>query len=111
MYNAEGLRASSFLNIRNLVCDIKKTLYKASRKFTFEQNDDILWANFCSEISPLLDRALSGSGIRGYKITQEETSIKGRLKAHIKIIPIEAAEDFDLTVEMTDSLETVTENA
>ena len=111
MWNTEGLTASSFLNIRNLVCDIKKELYRASRKFTFEQNDDILWANFKAEISGLLDRALSGSGVRGYNIEKIDTDIKGRLKAHVKIIPIEAVEDFDLTIEMADSLDVVIENA
>lgn len=111
MFNENGLSASSFLNIRNLVCDLKKVLYNASRKFTFEQNSDILWFNFSSEITPLLDRALSGSGIRGYKLTQEQTEVKGRLKARVRIIPIEAVEDFDLTVELTDSLTTVVENA
>ena len=111
MWNVEGLTASSFLNIRNLVCDIKKELYRASRKFTFEQNDDILWANFKAEISGLLDRALSGSGVRGYNIEKIDTDIKGRLKAHVKIIPIEAVEDFDLTIEMADSLDVVIENA
>ena len=107
---AGGLTASSFLNIRNLCCDIKKTLYRAARKYTFEQNNDILWINFCSEITPLLDRALSGNGIRGYRMTQITTNIKGRLKALIEITPIEAVEDFELTVAMEDSLEDITES-
>ena len=105
-----GLTASSLLNVRNLCCDIKKNLYRAARKYTFEQNNDILWVNFCSEISPLLDRALSGGGIRGYKLIKRPTNVKGRLSAVIKIIPIEAVEDFELTVEMVDSIETVTES-
>ena len=107
---AGGLTASSFLNIRNLVCDLKKALYKAARKYTFEQNTDILWINFCSEFYPLLDKAKSGGGIRKYKAERIDTDIKGRLKALIKITPIEAVEDFDLTVEMTDSLEELTES-
>ena len=107
--NNTGLTASSFLNIRNLCCDVKKTIYKAARKYTFEQNNDILWGNFCSEITPLLDKALSGNGIRGYRLIQRPTTVRGRLSAIIRIIPIEAVEDFDLTVEMTDSLETVSE--
>ena len=108
--NTAGLIASSFLNVRNLCCDIKKLLYRAAREFTFEQNSDILWSNFCARISPLLDKALSGNGIRGYKLIKEHTDRKGCLKARIKIIPIEAVEDFDLTLELTDSIENVTEN-
>lgn len=104
------LTASSFLNIRNLCCDIKKELYAAAREFTFEQNGDILWVNFSARIRPLLDKALSGGGIKGYKLIKEETNKRGRLKARVKIVPIEAVEDFDLTLEMTDSIETVDES-
>lgn len=105
-----GLTASSFLNIRNLCCDVKKELYAAAREFTFEQNGDILWVNFSARIRPLLDRALSGNGIRGYKLIKESSNKKGRLTAKIKIVPIEAVEDFDLTLELEDSIETVSES-
>ena len=44
-------------------------------------------------------------GIAGYKWIKEETSEKAKLKAILRIIPIEAIEDFDLTLELTDSLE------
>lgn len=101
----EGLRAGHFLNIRQLCCTIKKTLYRAARKFTFEPNSDTLWANFCAEIRPTLEKMRTGQGIRGYKIIRENTSQKAVLRATIKIVPIEAVEDFDLTVEMTDSIE------
>ncbi len=102
--NTNGLVASSFLNVRNLCCDIKKVLYDAARKFTFEQNTDILWFNFCAEIRPLLDKALSGNGIKGYKIIKDSTNVKGRLKARVKIVPIEAVEDFELTLELEDAI-------
>lgn len=107
---AGGLTASSFLNVRNLCCDVKKELYSAAREFTFEQNGDILWVNFSARIKPLLDKALSGNGIKGYKLIKEETNKKGRLKARIRIVAIEAVEDFDLTLEMTDNIESVEES-
>lgn len=99
-----GLVASSFLNIRQLCCSLKKTLYRAGRKFTFEPNSDVLWINFTNAITPLLEEMKSGQGIKGYTITQEATTAKATLKAKIRIIPIEAVEDFDLTVELTDSI-------
>jgi hypothetical protein len=104
-----GLTASSFLNIRNLCCDIKKTLYRASRRFRFDPNSDVLWINFKSAITPLLEKMKTGQGIRGYKIIKEKTAQKATLKARIRIIPIEPVEDFDLTVELNDSLLTVSE--
>ena len=100
-----GLRASHFLNIRQLCCTLKKVLYRAARKYAFEPNSDVLWTNFVAEIKPTLDKMRTGQGIRGYKIIREQTSQKAVLKATIKIVPIEAVEDFDLSIEMADSIE------
>lgn len=105
----DGLTAKDFLNVRQGISSIKKTLYTASRKLTFEQNSSVLWLNFKSEITPLLDRMKNSQGIEDYKITKVTTSEKATLKATIRIIPIEAVEYFDLTVELADSLSDVTE--
>lgn len=99
------LTASSFLNIRQLCCEIKKTLYRAARRFTFEPNSDALWYNFKGVISPLLDEMKANQGIKGYQIIKLKTGKKALLVAKIKIVPIEAVEDFDLTVELADSIE------
>ena len=52
---AQNLRASSFLNLRNLCSDIKKVVYTACKDLLFEQNSEILWINFKSRITPLLE--------------------------------------------------------
>lgn len=106
-----GLKASHFLNIRHLCCDLSKALYRASRKWTFEQNDDILWANYQAEIKPLLDKMKSGRGIRGYRIIKVATNKKATLKAKIRINPIEAVEDFYLDIELTDNLDVMVDVA
>ena len=98
------LTASSFLNIRQLCIDIKKTLYRAARRFTFEPNSDVLWINFKGAITPLLEEMKANQGIKGYQIIQLQTNKKALLVAKIKIVPIEAVEDFDLTVELNDSI-------
>ena len=99
------LTASSFLNIRQLCCSIKKTLYRAARAHTFEPNTDTLWFNFKGAITPLLERMKNNQGIKGYQVIKVHTNKKALLVAVIKIIPIEAVEDFDLTVELTDTIE------
>lgn len=101
------LTASSFLNVRNLCNDIKKTLYEAARKYTFEQNSNILWLNFKSEITPLLDKMVSGDGIESYVVERVETNAKARLAARVSITPINGVEDFELEVYLEDSLEVV----
>ena len=99
------LTASSFLNIRQLCIDIKKTLYRAARRFSFEPNSDALWVNFKGAITPLLEDMKANQGIKGYQVIKVNSNKKALLVARIKIVPIEAVEDFDLTVELADSIE------
>jgi hypothetical protein len=99
----EDLTAEHFLNIRQLCSTIKKQLYVACRRFTFDPNSDTLWINFVNAITPTLDEMKADQGIRDYKVVKEFTDKKATLKARIRIIPIEAVEDFDITVSLEDS--------
>lgn len=101
------LKATSFLNVRNLCSDIVKTLYAAARRYTFEQNSNTLWLNFKYQIQPLLDRMVSGNGIGAYTFEQLPTEAKARLRARITITPIEGVEDFELELCLEDSLEVI----
>lgn len=107
--NPKGLVATSFLNVRNMICSIKKVLYEAAREFTFEQNTNLLWTNFKAAVTPLLDRFVTSNGLESYSLRREEVTEKAKLKAIIKIKPIESVEDFDLTVNITDEVEVVEE--
>lgn len=104
----DGLTASSFLNLRNLVSDIKKQAYKAARKLTFEQNNDTLWLSFKALMNPLLDKMVSGYGISGYKMVQDSDKMRalGNPKATmcVKIIitPVEPVEDFYVSIILKD---------
>lgn len=102
---AKGLQAKSFLNVRNLVCELKKQIEAASLKYTFEPNNDVLWINWQAYLIPTLNRMESGAGILGYKLIREKTTAKARLKARIIIVPIEGVEDFEINVLMSDSLD------
>ena len=97
------LVASHFLNIRQLCTTIKKQLYVSCRRFTFDPNSDILWINFKNSITPMLDRMKADQGIRDYRIEKIYTDKKATLKARIRIVPIEAVEDFIMEVSLEDS--------
>jgi hypothetical protein len=43
-------------------------------------------------------------GIRGYKLTRVINDKKALLTAKIRIVPIEAVEDFDISIYLEDSL-------
>lgn len=107
--NGDGnLTAKSFLNIRSLVCDIKKVAYTAAKSLLFEQNTEILWNKFKALLTPTLDKMTHGYGLSSYKIIKATTRYngdplaKGEIAAVIKIYPVYAVEDFEITVVMSD---------
>lgn len=97
------LTASSFMNIRQLANDVKRTIWVASRRCTFDQNNNILWINFKAQITPLLDQMVGNNGLSNYKIVRLATDKKATLVARVTLYCVEAVEDFDITVELTDS--------
>lgn len=101
---------SDFANIRQLCITLKKVIYEACRKYTFDQNNDVLWTNFVNAIRPTLEKMKADEGVYGYKIAKIPAvdsvgkRIKGMLKSRIRIVPMEAVEDFDIGVTLEDSI-------
>ena len=98
------LKASHFLNIRQLCSTIKKQVYVTCRQSTFDPNSDALWVKFCNSIKPMLEKMKADQGIADYKILKVKNSRKAFLSAIIRIVPIEAVEDFEISVYLEDSL-------
>ena len=82
----------------------EKQLYVSCRRFTFDPNSDVLWINFKNSITPMLDRMKADQGVRDYKIEKVYTDKKATLRARLRIVPIEAVEDFVLEISLEDSL-------
>ena len=102
--NSDDLQASHFLNVRQLCSTIKKQVYITCRNRSFDPNSDILWINFCNDIRPTLEKMKADQGITDYKFIKMKTNQKAMLKAKIRIVPIEAVEDFDITLTLENSL-------
>ena len=97
------------MNIRQICSSIKRQTFYTCKSLTFEQNTDVLWANFKAQISPLLDKMVSGGGIDDYVILRIKTDKKATVKAKIVIYPVEPVEDWDITLELTDTTSTAVE--
>lgn len=104
-----GLTATSFLNIRNMVSDIKKRTYSAAVSCLFEQNTDILWLNFKAQVEPILEQMTSGYGISNYKVIREVSNDPSKIIATIRIYPVYAVESFEITVELSNDTINVAE--
>lgn len=105
----KDIGAFAYLNIRSLVCDVKKTVYAAAQRYMFEQNNEKLWLNFKSVITPLLDRMATGGGISGYKILKQKCANSAKLLATIVLYPIYAVEEIEVEIQMTNEEVTVAE--
>lgn len=101
--NGAALKAISFMNLRSLACELKKSSYEAAKALMFEQNSDILWINFKAEIEPLLNEMIATGGISDYEINHIATNDRTKVKALITIYPIYAVESFDISVVLTDN--------
>lgn len=105
--NEINLTATSFLNVRNMVSDVKKQCYKTAKLLTFEQNNDLLFLNFKSKITPLLDQMVTGYGISGYKVVKDldnkHATEKATLCIKIILVPVYPVEDFYIAVILSDS--------
>lgn len=103
----KGLTAEHFLNIQRLCMSLKKRIYSTCKKLTFDPNSDILWSNFVGGIEPLLKDMQANQGINGYKIIRLKSANdpKAMMRAKIRIIPIEAVEDFEIEIALEDLIE------
>jgi len=102
----DELVASDFFNIREICCTLKKQIYLACRQLTFDPNSDILWTNFKNKLTPILEKMKNDQGIEDYEFVKVADSRRALLNANIRIVPIEAVEDFEIGVYLEDSLET-----
>lgn len=107
--SSNELKYQEFLNVRILLCDIKKQTFHAAMRTTFEPNDDIVWINFKGLANSLLERMVSGRGLQFYRWTKEKADDKATIKATLTIKPIEAVESFDINVVLTEDETTLTE--
>lgn len=97
------LAASSFLNIRVMAADVKKVVYAACKKYTFETNSTELWLKFKSEVEPLLDQMIADNALVSYEMIKQSTTERATLSVYIKLVTQYAVEDFDITIGLTDS--------
>ena len=99
----KDLAASSFLNIRVMSADVKKVIYAACQKLTFETNNFELWLKFKSEVEPTLEKMVANGALESYELSRLVSTEKATLSVYVKLVTEYAVEDFDITVGLTDS--------
>lgn len=106
--NSGGTKATSFLNIRNMVSDVKKNVYKAAMLTLFEPNAQVTWLSFTSKITPFLDSLISNYGLSKYTIERNMHTTDGMplpkttLSATITIYPVYSIERITVQIAIRD---------
>jgi len=95
-----GLKATNFLNIRNLVCEIQKTAYEAAKVCLFENDTLATWVKFTNPINELLLSMQNAGALKAYSVNRVPSDEKALIKAEILVVPIYAVEDFEITVKL-----------
>ncbi len=102
-----GTVAKNFLNVRNMLSDIKKVIYVSALRLMFEPNSDVLKMNFNAAIAPTLDQMVSGGALTDWSIKYNPTSDKTKLSATVNVVPIYPVEDFEIGITITNEEVTV----
>ena len=98
--SSTGVKATSYISLRNLVSDIAKTSYNSAIQHTYETNNDVTWMNFKSQIVALLDNVVAANVLTTYDIKRGATSDLNKIVANITIYPNLPVENFDIYINL-----------
>jgi len=88
------------VNVRRLMCYLKRNISNVTRNFVFEQNIDATWERWKTTVEPILINAKNNGGLYEYKIVTEATAAdieNNRMPIVIYVKPVKAAEFISLT--------------
>jgi len=62
------------INVRRLLIFLKKGVSNIASRILFDQNVQVTWDRFTSQVNPYLDSVKSGLGLTDYKVLLDETT-------------------------------------
>ena len=97
------------INVRRLLFFIEKSIATISRSLVFEQNDEILWAQFRNLIDPFLQNLVGRRALEDYRVVCDSTTNtpyhrnNNEVVCKIYLIPVKSAEKVILNVTVLSS--------
>lgn len=90
------------IHVRRMLLYIEKVISTSVKYLVFEPNDPVMWLSFINLVTPVLEQVKNSRGISEYSIVMDETTNtpevvqRKQAKGLLKIIPINATEQFYL---------------
>lgn len=90
------------INVRLSINEVRRILFDAAIKLTFQANNQRTWNEFKSTVTPKLDAMVSNGGITDYLIKMDETTTtpediqNNTIRAKVKVSITKAIENFEI---------------
>lgn len=88
------------VNVRRLLCYLKRVIGNATRSFVFEQNNSSTWQEWQTLVNPILNNVKSAGGMYEYKVRIEPTAEdieNNTMPIFIYVKPTKSAEYIPIT--------------
>ena len=107
---ANTVKATAYLSLRMLVCDVSKRAYQAAIRNTYESNNDITWFNFKSRITDLLGEMVAAGVLNNYSVTKLPANSYNTIICRITLYPNLPVENFDIYINLENAEVTPADN-
>lgn len=90
------------INVRLAINEIRRILFDAAIRLTFQANNQKTWNEFKSIVNPKLDAMVSNGGITDYLVQMDETTTteediqNNTIRARVKVSITKAVENFEI---------------
>lgn len=105
----DSVKASGYMSLMVMVCDISKEAYNAAVRYTYESNNDVTWLNYKTRLVKLLDQMVSAGVLQSYKIAKLASKTYNTIVCKISIRPNLPVENFDISIHMENAELTIEE--
>lgn len=94
------VKATAYLSLGLLVCDVAKRAYQAAVRYTYESNNDVTWFNFKTRVTSLLDEMVAAGVLSNYKMQKQPSKTYNTITCKITLYPNLPVENFEIYINL-----------
>lgn len=96
----DTVKATAYLSLSLLICDVAKRAYQAAVRYTYESNNDVTWFNFKTRVTSLLDEMVAAGVLGNYKMQKQPSKTYNKITCKITLYPNLPVENFDIYINL-----------
>lgn len=104
------VKASGYLSLMGMVCDISKEAYSSAVRYTYDSNNTTTWFNFKTRIVNLLDQIVAAGVLQSYKVSKMPSKEYNKITCKITVFTNLPVENFDIYIDLQNAEVTTSDN-